>query len=563
MKKSESRVAVVALSLLSLFGSALPGLAQTAQTAPARRSPVAFGLGPLYFHDWQGSLRNTFAETVVTVRDLDRGGASTTRIPGDPALNNRKFDLDFEIGGPGVLLPLTLPVLGRGPGFSLSPTLALEVARADFTFTFHDRTQPALSTALRGDGLMLGAGLEADVRPCARCAWTTNWSYWYRNLSGAGAGAGRSAPIAAPGQQVTRDDVTVSRETHELAARAGYAIGAGGRRYVPYVGALVQSTDVAVDDRLTLVSPTVRQETAIRSRSRFASDVTRALAGVEGWFGPSLSGRLETSVGGGDRGVRFAVRWSPRPRLPAPPEPSEPRQSLEQFAADGPLITAFTSQLFAVEIPVRGGWPVVVDYELEQEGFLRLEIATDSGSKVFELLGEPGKRTDPIRWLPRRLGGDLQMATVTVQAFRRGSATPVDFTFHGLGAGEGAVASLAIRVDRIDPNLIGGELGEAKWRFVSRRSFDKARVRVYLRFVDKGPDGIQRNKSRKVASLPAPRSRCTLNPGTSCGGMWDGMDDAGDLSVGSHSLVIAVWGSPGYSVTAVAPNQVEVEGPPR
>jgi hypothetical protein len=92
------------------------------------------------------------------------------------------------------------------------------------------------------------------------------------------------------------------------------------------VGVLHRWNDVRIDDRLRYQDG-FGTETALSSRTRLESEVTLALAGVEARLGPRLFGRLEASVGGGDRGGLFRLVY-----LPGRPPERAARPSREEAA---------------------------------------------------------------------------------------------------------------------------------------------------------------------------------------------------------------------------------------
>jgi hypothetical protein len=312
---------------------------------------------------------------------------------------------------------------------------------------------------------------------------------------------------------------------------------------------------VEVENELVLGSPTLELETEIRSRSRFESDVLRALAGVDVELGRTLAARFESSAGGGDFGVRFQLLWnlwSWTPPTPPPPPPSSPQlldeekrrvERLEAFQADGPEVEKLTSRLFRVRGPVRGNWPVVVDYQLEQDGYLELEIETPGRRKVYKLRGKTGVRKDPIRLLPRKLGRRLEMALLTARAFARKSREPISFRLYGIGVGEGAVASVAIQQKDYWPPS-DPVTGIARWEFICRADVNNAEANVYLQFPGEGSD-IDFTDTKLVRTLEyrkdIGRNACPLTADRPCIVEWDRENEAGQLSSGPHVLEMEIF----------------------
>ena len=170
-------VAAIATSM-----TASPAIAQQSEPTnwPLAESPgaagVGFGLGIDFRWENLDSLLNAADTTTVTRRD---GCENVTQVvPGDPALNNRKFDYRFEARTAGGQVPVALPRFSLGSGVSVYPSLVLEAAVTDVTFDFRDRT--GRRTAPRSP-----AGGRA-----------TGWG-WRPSPPSAGAAAGSSAPAIA------------------------------------------------------------------------------------------------------------------------------------------------------------------------------------------------------------------------------------------------------------------------------------------------------------------------------------------------------------------------------
>lgn len=269
------------------------------------------GLGLGYLVERQDGLRFTFSQTIVTLHDLAQGTDSTTVLQGDPELNNRKFDYQGELSLPTVRIPIALPTERWG----FYSAAILEAAWADLTFEFVDQAQPELSTALEGDGLAFGLGLELAAPFCRTCRWFAGGGYRFRTLSRLE--VERAPLFNMPNFEVLSDEVTASRETHELFARLGY--GSFGDRVAPYFGIRGRWTEVEVKDELRLASAIFGQETTLSSRSEYESDTLSGVVGVDVHFAGSFFGRAEASFSNDDRAAFFKITYVfPRQRTGAP-----------------------------------------------------------------------------------------------------------------------------------------------------------------------------------------------------------------------------------------------------
>ncbi len=538
-----------------------------------------FGLGLSYYFDRQTSLVSTFDQSTVTLRDLDTGIVDTTVFDVDPKLNNRKLDFELELEGPGLYIPIDLPKIPGIGGGSLYPTLGFEVTAADVTFDSVEKARGELSSSLGGSGEMFGVGLDLTTRVRSSGKWFAGWSYWFRTLSSID--VGRAVPIGGPkpiGEvnlglgsrelaaraaadlEILFDKVALSRETHEVSVRTGYAESTGKWYYAPYTGVLFRWTDIEIEDEIRFREPSIGLETTQETMTRFESETVQGIVGFEARLSESFFGRAESYFGEGDYGTRLQFAWKvgggpgPSPTDTPPPPPKE----LEK-----PHLLTFTSRLLEARGPVRGGWPVVVDYQLERDGFIELEIDIGSHSKIYRLRGKAGGRKDRIRKLGRKFGREPRMATLTIRAFDKRSRESVNYRFHGLGAGRGAIASTAIKPDGFDPPKIDADQ-TTSWNFHCLGKFHYIKADVYKRLVEDKHSGIDLIKSKLIRSMEygkgVDRLRCPLTPDTRCAGEWDGRTNPPpQLSVGTHVLTITVSNTDteDWDIVAV-PKAVEV-----
>jgi hypothetical protein len=338
-----------------LFGPVADGAPPWAVEAPGETG-ARYGLGLDAFFEHQESLRITFNEQRITSGDLSE------IVRTDPGLLNRKFDLRWDLAGLGVQPAVTLP-LPRTLG--IYPTLVFQAAVADVGLDFHDRNVPGDSSSLDGRGPLFGSGLDLTRTLCRSCPWFAGASYFFQKIPSMT--IDRSPAFAPAGFEVLEDRVRLGRDVHAVSARAGY--GSPGSPAVFYVGALHRWNDVTIDDRLRYRDP-FRTETALSSRTRLESEVTLALAGVEARLGPRLFGRLEASVGDGDRGglLRLVYLAGPSPNPPKPPH----SPSKEEYARIAGRLLEIRTELAAFLDNL--GDVVALDVLLEQLDHFEREV---------------------------------------------------------------------------------------------------------------------------------------------------------------------------------------------
>lgn len=194
---------------------------------------------------------------------------------------------------------------------------------------------------------------------------------------------------------------------------------------------------------------------------------------------------------------------------------------------------------------VRGGWPFVVAYELEQPGYLRLTITPKRGAATSYRFPEAGtapagSRQESVVILSKDLGQAIQEGSLSLRAFAgfAGEAgdQPVPFKTYGLGAGDQAVGSMTIVNVRFSPSEISISRHQiAHCRFKVRRSFNQVQVQI--------------NRLDDSTGAPTPIFRTLVHPTPSRdeepGYSWEGRDDKNHrVSEGLHSLQVTAWFGP-------------------
>ncbi len=207
---------------------------------------------------------------------------------------------------------------------------------------------------------------------------------------------------------------------------------------------------------------------------------------------------------------------------------------------------------------VRGGAPLVVDFELARDGYLELEIKTKNVRrlKTLRFPAKAGVREIAVQKLP--VDFDVwQTGRLTVSAFDD-SGQETDYRFFGIGVGERAVGSTGIYqvtfepsvIRKVEPSVIRAT-ESAAWGFRAKHDFERAGVVVYRWHDDAGY--WQESRSLDTPCLPERGKRCEGN--------WDGNDGEGTLPPGPHLVAVKAWQSEHDKdwIFAISEEEVEVK----
>jgi len=207
---------------------------------------------------------------------------------------------------------------------------------------------------------------------------------------------------------------------------------------------------------------------------------------------------------------------------------------------------------------VRGGWPFVVAYELEQPGHLRLTITPKSGAATKYRIPEVGTAPAGSRqesdkfYLSKDLGDAIQEGKLSLRAYAgEDGDQPVPFKTYGLGAGDEAVGSMTVVDVRFSPSEIDVKRGQrADYSYMVRRSFNQVRVQIDRLDDSTGaPTPIFRKDVKPTPSRDQERKD-----------FWDGRDDNNRKSKGLHRLQVTAWFGPNVEAwnTALSGTMVRV-----
>jgi len=246
----------------------------------------------------------------------------TSPLDGDPRLLNRKFDIEWQMSGPGVRLPFTLSTPRIIGGAEIRPTLTFEALQGDFDLRFLNQRETGPSDSLHGRGPMYGVELAVRTESPT---WFAEAGYRFHSLPSID--VERSQPFTSPGARVLLDESRLSRETHDAFTRIGYSFSQDLRSYT---GVRYRKADVEVEDNLRFTD-VLQRETALRSRTKLNSSVTEAIVGMEVRRG-SLMGRTEITFNDKDYGVLATVTYVPnKPPIPPPFEAPVVTPTLKLF----------------------------------------------------------------------------------------------------------------------------------------------------------------------------------------------------------------------------------------
>ena len=232
-----------------------------------------------------------------------------------------------------------------------------------------------------------------------------------------------------------------------------------------------------------------------------------------------------------------------------------------RLSAEGPRFEdAFSMACIPVRGFVRGGWPLVIDYQAEPGTLASVEVHVDGQDPVVLPLPGGSQRNVLKLKLPERLGDKLTTALFLVRGVKDQPGAPQlgRVQVFGLGAGPRAVGSVAI--DQVDfkPGVVHlGKKESARFSFYSRSDFNRAVAEVMR--VDNQNGDLQ---VRLARSIP-------LDGGVAAGTwigrrearLWDGTDAKRQVSLGQHLMQVRAWlgaQEGGDWVAAWSPGSVEV-----
>ena len=239
-------------------------------------------------------------------------------------------------------------------------------------------------------------------------------------------------------------------------------------------------------------------------------------------------------------------------------EPPEP-DLVSSLAQSGPLFaTTFNMSAFNVRGLVRGGWPIILDYELGTPSLVELTLSARGLSEVYTYdlsrFGI-GRRSIQFR-IPAELFGDQvrpALIAVTATDVERRQTVP-DFRVHALGIGPRAIGSVAIdRVEFRPPSIRVLRQEQAAYRFFSHSNFSNLSAEFVK--VENSADGIHHYFVHNQFLGGARKDQWVGDPERRG---WDGRDKAKRVSSGPHKLQVRAWDQQGDWIAAWSYSLVKV-----
>lgn len=213
------------------------------------------------------------------------------------------------------------------------------------------------------------------------------------------------------------------------------------------------------------------------------------------------------------------------------------RQSTAQkLSVGGPSLAAtlnlsnFTFNAFA-----QGGWPLFVDYELEEPGHVWLTIKVGKAAPfTYEFKGRSAGRHEETITLPPHLASKTAVASYSIRVVSDNTpnARSVAYTLNALAVGK-AVGSSGLTQVLFRPREVrvaGGQpAASASYSFRAIRAFSGG-ARADIRLMSGG-------LSRRVGSISFAR---TIAAGETVSGAWN-CKKGGRPSLGRHKLFVKAW----------------------
>lgn len=235
------------------------------------------------------------------------------------------------------------------------------------------------------------------------------------------------------------------------------------------------------------------------------------------------------------------------------------QDAVEELKRSGPTFAArFNMSAFNIRALVRGGWPVVIDYELGKPGAVELKISARGIDEVytFDL-----SRFDSGRHMVKFIipadvfGGELRPALVAVTAIDAQRKNTLDnFRIHGMGIGPRAVGSVAIdQVTFGPPRIRTAQSETAAYQFHSLNNFGNTSVEFMK--IEPSKDGSRQSQVGDASLGPVRKNQWI---GDIERRAWNGKTAQKEVSTGRHKLRVRVWDVAGDWVAAWSDSQVIV-----
>jgi len=247
------------------------------------------------------------------------------------------------------------------------------------------------------------------------------------------------------------------------------------------------------------------------------------------------------------------------------PQTDEPDQGEHEFEnqlkENGPAFShLYNMSAFMMIGFVKGGWPLVIDFEQQQPGYVELMVRTKTSDTFRYRLDSGGTgHRHIVLPLPPMLGNEPVPAKIAITATtgKNSNRSLAGFELLGLGAGPRAVGSVAIDKVAFAADKIQSSLGQtAAYRFYAHSNFENTSV-DFMKLLDNDEHDGERHDLVNQHNLDG---GITANRwfGIEEQLEWDGRNLENQPSVGPHKLKVRVWHTEGDWVSAWSNSAVSV-----
>jgi len=199
---------------------------------------------------------------------------------------------------------------------------------------------------------------------------------------------------------------------------------------------------------------------------------------------------------------------------------------------------AFTMSSFGVQAFVKGNWPVILEYELEQSSLILVTIVVPGVQTAYYRLEGTKQRESVILHIPERFGSKPVPGWYLIRAMSTnvGEIKPVHFHILALGAGDKAVGSATIDRLTFQQQLLNTQQKQkVDYSFHSLSDFDEVEVEFPMGTLHTTDRLIVQEKV-KVEPIPGGVQRDAVVQRS-----WDGKGENGKYSPGTHYMVVRAW----------------------
>ncbi|MEX3940633.1 hypothetical protein AB4Y44_13985 [Paraburkholderia sp. BR10937] len=240
-------------------------------------------------------------------------------------------------------------------------------------------------------------------------------------------------------------------------------------------------------------------------------------------------------------GLRTASSASPASSATSTDAPNEPTTA--QLLEKGPQFPHDrTPDQFAVAGLLKGGWPFVLDFRPAPGSCTQLKVIVEGQSSVPVTIDPDGSQGRHLIKLefpagqPERPAHYVLWSQWPATACAPGGppGKPSSIDVYGIGAGPGAVGSVAVNQLHFGPAVAHIQTGNVTYTFVTKSPFNHV-MADFLRF----EHGASTNTVRTVPVVSVPVQ--PLRPDGHQAGSWDGKDATHRPSIGIHLLQVRAW----------------------